>query len=231
MTRIGLAAASIGLAAATLTACGGGDDFADQSAEEMVDASNKAMADLKSLKVSGAITTEGQEIELDIQTNTDGDCVGSLGVDGGTAEIIGVDGETWFRPDSTFWEASAGESAEQIMAIVGDKWVVVPAGEDGFGEFCDLNSLLDEMLEEDDDDDATFEKGDTTEVDGADAIAINRTHPEDGESTGYILTDDPHYLVKLERTGEDSGTMTFSEFDEQFDAEAPATEDVVDLGS
>ena len=37
MTRIGLAIASIGMAAA-LTACGGGDDFTDQSGEEIADA-------------------------------------------------------------------------------------------------------------------------------------------------------------------------------------------------
>lgn len=227
MTRFGLAIASVGLATA-LTACGG-DSFTDQSAEEIADASKDAMGDLKSVKVSGSITTDGQAIDLDVQTNSEGSCVGSIGIDGASAELLGVDGQTWFRPSQEFWEESAGESAEQIISIVGDKWVVVPEGEDGFGQFCDLDELLDQMLK-DEDDKGTFSKGDTEDIDGDEAIAIDQEDPEDGNSTGYVLVDDPHYLVKIEKTdGDDSGTVTFSEFDEEVDAEAPAEEDTIDL--
>jgi hypothetical protein len=150
MTRIGLAVASIGLA--TLTACGGSDstDFADESAETIVDASKTAMKDLEAVKVSGSITTDGKDVQIDVQTNADGDCVGSIGVDGGTAEILGVDGSTWFRPDEAYWTATAGDSAPQIMELVGDKWVVVPGGDEGLGGFCDLDSLLDQLLEDKD---------------------------------------------------------------------------------
>lgn len=230
MTRIGLAVASVGLATA-LTACGGSDSFTDQSAEDIANASKDAMGDLKSVKVSGSITTDGQAVDLDVQTNSDGACVGSIGLDGASAELLGVDGKTWFRPSQEFWEKSAGESAEQIISIVGDKWVVVPEGEDGFGQFCDLDDLLEQMLKDDDEDDkATFSKGDTEEIDGDEAIAIDQDDPENGKSTGYVLVDDPHYLVKIEKTdGEDSGTVTFSEFDEDVDAEAPAEEDTIDL--
>lgn len=232
MTRIGLAVASVGLAAA-LTACGGGDDFADESAEDIVQASKDAMSELNAVKVAGAIDNDGREVEIDIQTNSDGKCVGSISVDGGTAEILGVDGTTWFRPDQAFWEATAGEAAEQVMTLVGDKWVVVPAGEDGFSEFCDLDDLLDQLLENSDDDDkATFTKGDTQDVDGDETIAVEREDAEDGVSTGYVLVSDPHYIVMIEKTeGEDTGTVAFSEFDEEFEAEAPAKEDVADLGS
>jgi len=230
MTRIGLAVASVGLATA-LTACGGGDDFTDKSAEDIAEASKDAMGDLKAVKVSGSITADGQAIDLDIQTNSDGKCVGSIGVDGASAELLGADGQTWFKPSQEFWEKSAGDAAAQIIEIVGDKWVVVPEGEDGFGQFCDLDELLDEMLKDDDEDDkATFKKGDTEEVDGEDAIAIDQEDPEDGTSTGYVLVDDPHYLVKIEKTdGEDSGSVSFSEFDEDFDAEAPAEDDAINL--
>lgn len=230
MTRIGLAVASVGLAAA-LTACGG-EDFADQPAEDIVEASKEAMSELDAVKVAGAITADGQEVEIDMQSNSDGKCVGSISVDAGTAEIVGDGDTTWFRPDEAFWLATAGETAEQIMTLVGDKWVVVPDGEDGFGEFCDLDELLDQLLEDDDDDKATFATGEVEDLDGEDVIPVEREDSEDGASTGYVRVDDPHYLVKIDKTeGEDTGTVTFSEFDEEFDAEAPADEDVVDLGS
>ena len=230
MTRFGLAIASVGLATA-LTACGDDSSFTDQSAEDIAGASKDAMGELESVKVSGSITASGQAIELDVQTNSEGSCVGSIGIDGASAELLGVDGKTWFRPSQEFWEKSAGDSAEQIIGIVGDKWVVVPDEEDGFGEFCDLDELLDQLLKDDDEDDkATFSKGDTEEIDGDEAIAIDQEDPEDGNSTGYVLVDDPHYLVKIEKTdGESTGTVTFSEFDEDFEAEAPAEEDTIDL--
>ncbi|WP_243058547.1 hypothetical protein [Nocardioides sp. SR21] len=230
MTRIGLAVASVGLATA-LTACGGSDSFTDQSAEDIANASKDAMGDLKAVKVAGSVTTSGQQVDIDVQTNAEGDCVGSIGIDGASAEIVGVEGSTWFRPSQEFWEKSAGEAAEQIITLVGDKWVVVPEGEDGFGQFCDLDELLDQMLKDDDEDDkATFSKGDTEDIDGDEAIAIDQEDPEDGTSTGYVLVDEPHYLVKIEKTdGDDSGSVTFSEFDEDFDAEAPAEEDTIDL--
>ncbi len=234
MTRIGLAMAGLGMAAA-LTACGGGggDDFTDQSGQEIADASDAAMKGLDSLKVSGTITNGGQTVDIDIQTNSDGNCTGSIGVEGGSAELLGVDGVVWFKPDEAFWRANAGDTADQMMELVGDKWVVVPEGDAGFDQFCDSDDLHDELLKNDESDSEKFTKGDTTDVDGDKAIAIDRDSEVDGKSTGYILVDDPHYLVKIEKDddGDNSGSVTFSEFDADFTVEAPADEDIVDLST
>jgi hypothetical protein len=230
MTRIGLAVASIGMAAA-LTACGGGSDsdFTDQSGEEIADASKSAMKKLDAVKVAGTVKTDGNEVSIDIQTNNKGDCTGSVGVAGGKAELLGVGGDVWFRPDEAFWRASAGTNADQIISVVGDKWVVVPGDSDSFDEFCDIDDLLDELVESDDDDKATYSKKGTEKVDGTDTVPV--THKDDdGSSVGYVRVDDPHYLVKVEKTdGDDTGSVTFSEFDEKVDVEKPATDDVVDL--
>jgi hypothetical protein len=224
---MGLAVASIGIAAA-LTACGGGDDFTDQSGEKIADSSKKAMDRLDAVKVSGTVTTNGEEVTIDVQTNDKGDCTGSIGTGGGKAELLGTGGDIWFKPDEAFWRASAGDAADQILAAVGDKWVVVPSGGEGFDEFCDIDDLLDELL--DSDDDSTYTTKEVEKVDGEDAVAVEQKD-DDGElSTGYIRVDDPHYLVKIEKTkGDDTGKVTFSEFDEAFEVAAPATADIVDL--
>lgn len=228
MARIGLALAGIGTIA-VLTACGG-NDFADESADTIVKASKDAMGDVTAVKVSGDLTTNGQAISIDLQTDSDGDCTGSLGLGDGTAELIGVDGDTWMKPDEAFWRANAGDSADDVMAAVGDKWVVVPEGEDSISQFCDADDLLDQLLKDDGDDSKYTKKG-TDTVDGDDVVKVDNTD-SDGTSTGYVLVDDPHYLVKIEKTtGDDTGTVTFSAFDEKFDVTAPSDDEVVDLSS
>lgn len=232
MARIAMAAVGLG-AAGLLTACGGGGDgggFADESADEIVKTAKADMADLKAVKVSGSVSSDGQEIDIDLQASSDGDCTGTIGIAGGSTELLGVGGSTWMRPDEAFWRATAGGSADQVIEAVGDKWVVVPAEDDSFNSFCDVEELLDQMLEEDEDDGSTYTKSGTEDVDGDETIAIDNEDPEDGTSTGYILLDEPHYLVKIEKTdGEDTGSVTFSEFDEEFDVEAPGDDEVVDL--
>lgn len=236
MARIGLAVAALGLATA-LTACsddGGGDggDFADSPAEDIVAAAKADMGELKAVKVSGTVTSDGQEIKLDIQSSSEGNCTGSIGVDGGTAELLGVDGVTWMKPDEAFWGQFAGGNVDEVLGLVGGKWVEIPAEGDSFDQFCDVDALLEEMLEDDEDDESKYSTQGTEELDGDDVVLVDNEDPEDGTSTGYVLVDEPHYLVKIEKTeGDDTGSVTFSEFNEEFDVEAPAADEIVDLGA
>ena len=228
MTRMGLVAAGFGMAA-LLSACGG-SDFTDQSGQEIADASKKAMGDLDSVKVSGKITTDGQEVTIDVQTNDDGDCTGSIGTGGGTAELLGVGGDIWFKPDEAFWRASAGDTADQIISVVGDKWVVVPTSGDGFDEFCNIDDLLDELVKSEKEDGDKYTAKDTEKVDGDEAVPVEHTSEDDGTSVGYVLVDEPHYLVKIEKTdGDDNGSVTFSDFNAKVEVEAPAEGDAIDL--
>jgi hypothetical protein len=230
-TRLSIGLVTIGLGVA-LTACGGGNDFTDKSGKQIADASKTAMKGLDSVKVVGTVATGGNEVSIDIQTNDKGDCTGSIGTGGGKAQLLGTGGSVWFKPDEAFWRASASDTADRIIQVVGDKWVVVPASEDGFDEFCDIDKLFDQLLESDKDSDAKYTKGKTSSVDGKDAVAVKSTSKSDGTSTGYVRVDDPHYLVKIEKTkGTDTGKVTFSEFDSKVEVEAPADADVIDLNN
>jgi hypothetical protein len=244
MKRIGLAIAALGVTAA-LGGCSGDDggdagaggdagdagNFAEWPAEDIVAAAKADMGELQAVKVSGTVNNAGQEITIDIQASSAGDCAGSIGVGEGTAELLGVGGETWMRPDEAFWRASAGANAEDVLTLVGDKWVVIPAEDDSFNQFCDVDQLLDELLKDDEEDGSTYSVNGTEDLDGAEVVLVDNEDPEDGTSTGYVLVDEPHYLVKVEKTdGEDTGSVSFSEFDEEFDVEAPPEDEVIDLG-
>ena len=232
-----------GLTAGLLADGGGGDDpepgptteagFAEQSAEEILREAEKEMKVLDTVRLAGMVTSDdGQDFDLDMTISSRGDCTGTMGVGGGSAELLRVDGETWFKPDRGFWEAVAegqdDAAIDLIVSLQGDDWVVVPP-EDAtdFENFCDL----DELLEED-------------ESSSSDASSCARTAPRsstaqpvvkvvgeepDGEVASYVSLSEPHYIVRIESP--DGGAFDLSGFDEPLDAEAPDASDVTDLSS
>ncbi len=109
---------------------------------------------------------------------------------------------------------------------------MLPAEDDSFDQFCDVSSLLENLLKDDTEaGDSTYTKTGDDQVDGQDVIKVDNKDSK-GTSTGYVLVDDPHYLVKVEKTeGDDTGSVTFSAFDEKFDVAAPPDDEIVDLST
>jgi hypothetical protein len=233
MKRSRLATYAMGIAvAAALTGCGGDDDggggdssgFADESAETIIKAASEDMAALKSVHLTADLTSEGNDISLDLSLDTDANCEGTVGIGGGSAEILGVGDQAWFKADDTFWQEQAGDSADQIIGLVGDKWVVDNQGQ--FTSFCDLDGLLSDMGDPESLEGA--KKDGTEDVDGTDTVKITG---DDGGSTttAFISADDPHHILKLEVTGDDEGEASFSAFDEELEVEAPAEAETTTL--
>ncbi len=217
-----------------LAACGGGGEsgdsgesaFAKESASAIEKASIEDMNALEAVHMKGEVTQQGSEIGLDLSLTTEGDCTGTISRgDSGSAEVVTLDGTSWFKPDEEFWRAQAGPAAEQIISTVGDDWVQLPEGDESFASFCDLDELLDQI---DDDQDKPSEKGDTEDVDGQEAIQLSREDAQDGTITAWVAVDDPHYILKVEQTdGESPGSFSFSEFDEDASIAAPAEDEVI----
>ena len=206
----------------------GDSDFAKQSGNKIAADAKADMKDLEAVKFSGEITTDGDKITLDIQASSAGDCTGTIGLGGGTAEILAKDGTNWFKPDEDFWRANAGDTADAIISAVGDKWVLDT--DSNFSQFCDLDAFFDNLFK--DDEGATeYKTTGTDEVDGEEVVKVEQKDDK-GTSVGYVLVDGDHYLVKLERTeGDEPGHLDFSDFDEEFDVTAPADDEVIDLGA
>ncbi|HET7196692.1 MAG TPA: hypothetical protein VFI99_17025 [Nocardioides sp.] len=226
MTGIKHVVGAIG-ALALLAACGG-SDFTDSSATTIQKEATKDMQAVEAVHMEGSVNQQDNEIGLDLSLTTDGDCTGTVSRgDSGSAQVVTLDDTSWFKPDEEFWQAQAGEAADQIISTVGDKWVQLPEGDQSFASFCDLNGLLDQIG--DDQSDSESKKGETEDVNDTEAIKLTRDAPQGGGTiTVWVATDDPHHILKVEQAGGDSpGTFTFSEFDQDASIEAPADDEVI----
>jgi hypothetical protein len=217
----------VGAIGALALLAGCGSDFADESAETIEKAATKDMQALDAVHMEGSVSQEDSEIGLDLSLTTDGDCAGSVSRgDSGSAEVVTLDGTSWFKPDEEFWRAQAGDAAEQIISTVGDNWVQLPEGDQSFASFCDLDEMLDQIGE---DQDNASKKGETEDVDGQETVKLTRDAQEGGGTiTVWVAVDDPHHILKVEQAeGESPGTFSFSEFDENASIEAPADDEVI----
>lgn len=233
-TLRGCAAAAVVALSAGLAACGSGGDsadeeaFVDRSAAEIQKQVVADMAELKSVRLSGQLFQDGQEIGIDLALNTDGVCAGSMTLMGGSAEIIaGPDGQ-FIKGDQAFWAGMAGSAgaASQMTALLGEKWAKMPEAEGGLTSICDLDVLLDEF------DSVDAAEGEATigkqeEIEGVPALEL--ISDNDDPTTAWVAIEAPHYIVKVTADGEDVGSIVFTDFDEPVDGEAPAEGDVVDL--
>jgi len=202
-------------------------EFAELSGEEISDMAKEDMLALEALAYAGELVSNGSPLVLDVQTDAEGSCTGTLDLNGGRVELLAADGGAWYRPDEAFWRANAGPDADQVITAVGDKWVVDTDGD--FSQFCDLNGFLTNIFQEDGA--STYETEGTDEVDGQEVVKVTSTD-EDGSATGYVLVEGEHYLVKIERTDGDSpGELTFTAFNEDVTAEAPAADEQIDLST
>ncbi|WP_028474135.1 hypothetical protein [Nocardioides alkalitolerans] len=201
----------------------GGSALDDMSAEEIYDAALEATSGSSSVRLVGSIDGDGQAIEMDIALGTDS-CDGSMTISGLTIDLLGVDGEYWFRGDDAFWASQSDGTPEDqaLLDLVSGMWVPDTEGE--FSEFCNIDSFFGDQ--DDEDRPTDFAKGDTTEVDGQAAQEISWTTSEGDDVTAAVATEEPYYYLQLEQG--DNGTIAFSEFDEDLDVEAPPADEVLD---
>ncbi len=214
-------------AVATLAGCGGGNNFAEQPAADIQKAAVADMKALDSVTMEGKLTQGDTELGLELSLNTDGDCTGSLTQGDGTAQLVSTGGKSYLKGDEAFWTGTAGgaDQGKAILAVLGDKWALFPQSTGGFAEICDLDQLLSSLG----DGKSKLTKGDVSDVDGEEVVAVT-SKADDGDTVAKVATGDKHYILEISKDGgTDSGSFSFSKFDEPVDVQAPAEDQVVDL--
>ena len=211
---------------------GGGDEksaseFADQSYDDIKQAAIDAMGDLESVHVNAEITSDGQTATLDLSMDADGDCTGTVSFGEVSAEVLQADGGAWFKPNAELLTQQFGEeAAPAALKFVADSWVADTNGEVTPSN-CDLESFITQVTS-DEEDESDTEVGDVEELDGEDVVVLTFTN-DDGDGSVYVRAEGDHYIAKFAVEGDNPGTVSFSEFDEDVETEAPADDEIVDL--
>jgi hypothetical protein len=210
------ATTTIAAAALLLTACGSGP-LDGKTGPEVADAAADALEKAGAVHMSGTITEDGEEAELDLHLQGE-DSIGSVTTDGVEIELLSAEGTVYLKAPVDFW-ASFGLPAD-VAATFEDQWVVVPdeaAGE--FQEFS-LAGIVDQLRNPESE---IKEEVSEDEVDGNDVVVVEQ---EDG-GTLTVADEDPTYPLSITGEGDSSGVLEFSRFGEEEDIAVP--EDVLDL--
>lgn len=205
------------------------NDLASESIEEIGTQVNAAMSDLTSVHLVVDRGTGPSNLQIDLRINDAGECEGEFTGGGVTAEILSADDRVFLRPDAGYWSASglSAEAAAEIVATADGRWI---EGSSDPGTSSLLGICTDGVstLAGDEFDPATFADagwtvGEEGDVDGEPALALDKA----GTTTAWIATEGTPWILLAESSGENAGTVRFSEHDEAFDFEVPADDEIV----
>ncbi|QXE36492.1 hypothetical protein KQY30_21915 [Streptomyces sp. GMY02] len=210
------------------------EPFADLSGPEIADKSFAAVRAASSLTLKADTKDAGDHVVTDMALSKKGDCAGTMSLnDEGTVTLSKLGATVYMKYDEELLRAqgkgSPKSETDAVVDMLADRWVKTdtkdPDAKDLVG-FCDLDELLSGFEEGD----TVARKGPLTTVNGRQAITLTET---DGTSdyTVYVATEGEPYLLKVVTTGEDPGTLIFTDYDKPVPAEVPADKDIVDLDS
>jgi hypothetical protein len=212
------------LAALLIAGCGGGgggdNGVPDMTADEIVAAAETAARDASSVHVQGSGESGGQPLELDLYLVAGEGGKGHLVVNGLSFDIVRVGDKAYFKGEDEFWSQFGGPAAVELLR---GRWLEASATTGDLASFApltDLEALFDAMLA----DHGVLEKGDETTIEGEPAISVEDT-TEGG--TLYVATTGEPYPLQVEGGSDSPGTITFTEWNESVELEAPT--DTIDF--
>ncbi|MFV0460537.1 MAG: hypothetical protein ACK5MT_17415 [Actinomycetales bacterium] len=111
------------------------------SVGELLDTMRASANAATSAKLAGSLTQAGKPMTLELAGSRDGtNQSATVTLDGGTAQILTVDGKDYVKADRAFWES---QGVGQVADMVGSKYLT---SDQRFSGDYTLGALLDEMF-------------------------------------------------------------------------------------
>jgi hypothetical protein len=195
---------------------------AAKSPQEILSAANSAINDVHAVHVSGAVTSGGTPIKLDLDLVSGKGAKGQMSQNGMSFRLV-TDGQSvYINAGPAFWKQIGGAGAAQLLQ---GKWLKAPANSGDFaslGSLTNVHKLLTALLSHH----GQLVKGSATTVDGQKVVAVKDTSDH---GTLYVATTGKAYPIEVSRSGADGGSISFNRFNESVALSPPAN--AIDISS
>jgi hypothetical protein len=176
------------------------------------------------LRLAGTVVSNGQSYRLDMRLRDNGG-VGEVSTKGSTFQLLRVGDDLYLKASADFYgDGGDDKDSKAAAAKLNGKYVKVPPGDPAyrqFSGFTDKKVLLAGLFVLD----GTVTVGAHRKVDSTKTIALDGSK---GGSLDVSLKGVP-YPLRYERAG-GAGTLTLSDWGQDFGLAAPADSEVVDYG-
>ncbi|MFD4633071.1 hypothetical protein ACFVYR_05710 [Streptomyces sp. NPDC058284] len=230
----------VGLTAALLAGCGDSDDdgggsdkpFAKDSADQIAAKAVAATKGADSMRLKGDMKqADGKSVSLDLAVDQEKNCEGTVETAGAKADLRHTNGTLYVRGNDQYWKGALKNrpGSQKVMDKIADKWVKMPADDASTSGMCDKQGLVASM-DEDKSSRKGLKKGDTTTVDGKEAIALTKKASGGETHTMYVATEGKPYVLRSSVKGGDKpNEATFSDYNKPVSPKAPDKDETVDL--
>ncbi len=195
------------------------------SAASIEQQAKTAATSAHALRLAGTVVSGGQSYRLDMRLRDNGG-VGEVSSKAGTFQLLRVGDDLYLKAGADFYgDGGDDKDSRAAAAKLNGKYVKVPPGDPAyrqFSGFTDKKILLADLFVLDGD----ISVGDHRKVDAVRTIALNGSR---GGSLDVSLKGTPYPLRYVRANG--AGTLTLSDWGQDFTLAAPAKSQVVDYGS
>lgn len=209
--RSGAAALALVFSASlAATGCGGsGDPLAGLSANQVVSKAVSGLGSQSHFSITGTIISSGRKLSMTLGYKPPTSCEGTIGMGrGGSFAMTAIGTAVWIKPDTAFWKANGGASAQQAIALLGGKYLKTTTADANMADvskLCNVAKLSSSMLKTST---GKVTKGKVTTIDGQSALTL-----KDSAKGGTLYVTDtssPRILQVTNPSKSDGGTLKFS---------------------
>ncbi|SEF83160.1 hypothetical protein SAMN05216223_102181 [Actinacidiphila yanglinensis] len=183
-----------------------------------------AAAGAAAVRLAGTVVSGGRTYRLDMRLRADGG-VGEVSSKGATFQLLRVGDDLYLKAGADFYgDGGSDANSKAAAAKLNGKYVKVPPDDPSyqqFSGFTNKKTLLAELFVLD----GTLRTGAHRKVGSTRTIALDGSK---GGSLDVSLKGSP-YPLRYQRAG-DAGTLTLSDWGEEFSLAAPAKSEVLDYG-
>lgn len=221
-SRVFRSTVAAAVVAAGIAGCGGSsggasdNGVAAKSPDAIIAAVMKATSTVKSVHVSGSVSSGSMPITLDLSLLAGKGGTGEMSLDGASFRMIVVNQTVYINGSDAFWKKVGGNSS--VVELLHGKWFKAPVSGQfqGIAKLADVNALFTGLLTGH----GTLAKGATSTVAGQKVIAV--TDKTKG-GTLYVATTGEPYPVQIDGTsGGQTLRVNFDQYNQPISLKAPA---------